>query len=209
MSILDSIHRRAVLTAAGAALLAGLATGLGGCTTAAEPMAEPMAEGNSLNFTFVALSNAPAMGNVQPWLALSGDGSFTPGSVEGGGNFTYVDAASDVPKTILSTGTWRATEVLRWVPAAGGATYGRINPGVLDLRVTLTPDNGPPIQGAVLRINCNVGFGGIVNNDPDTGAPLAEGFWLTLPPGTALGPTAGVGPFSPMDPIIGITVIER
>jgi hypothetical protein len=39
---------------------------------------------------------------------------------------------------------------------------------------------------ATLRINCNVGPAGIVNNDPDTGQPLPEGYFLTIP-GAAYG----------------------
>jgi hypothetical protein len=61
------------------------------------------------------------------------------------------------------------------------------------------------IEGATLRINCNVGFAGIKNNDPDTGEPLAEGYWLTVP--GAFGPTDAVGQFAPKDPILGLTSI--
>jgi hypothetical protein len=120
-----------------------------------------------------------------------------------------VDAATEVPKTILSTGTWKATKVLRWTPAEGGATYGRVYPGVLDLQVDLIPEEGAAIQGATLRINCNVGLAGITNKDPDTGEPLAEGFWLTIPAAATFGSTTAVGQFVPKDPILGVTEIAR
>ena len=93
--------------------------------------------------------------------------------------------ATEIPKTILSIGTWEATKVLRWTPAEDGATYGKTHPGVLDLQIDIIPDQGPVIKGATLRINCNVGFAGIKNKDPDTGEPLAEGFWLLDCPKTA------------------------
>ncbi len=96
---------------------------------------------------------------------------------------------------------------MRWTPAEGGATYGKVNPGVLDLLVTLTPDEGPAIEGVLLRINCNIGLAGITNNDPDTGTALAEGYWLTVPDAATFGGLAGVGQFAPLDPIIGVTEI--
>lgn len=204
--LMNEIRRRAMVLGIVVPMLAGLALGVAGCTAAETEMA---VEDDSLSFNLVALSAAPDMGETKPVIALWGDGSFTADSVNAGGGYTYVDTATDVPKTILSKGTWTATEVLGWTPAEGGATYAAIHPGVLDLRVTLMPENGPPIEGAVLRVNCNVGFGGITNDDPVTGAPLAEGFWLTVPSGVAFGGTAGVGRFAPMDPIIGITVIYR
>ena len=89
----------------------------------------------------------------------------------------------------------------------GGAKYGQVRPGTVDLRVDLFPERGPVVKGASLRINCNVGLAGIKNNDPDTGETLAEGFWLTLPATATFGPTGAVGPFVPRDPILGITEI--
>jgi hypothetical protein len=205
LRVINEIRRRAVVSMFVVPMFAGIALGVSGCTTAERQMA---AEEGSLNFNLVALSVAPDLSEVKPLLALWGDGSFTAASVNAGGGYTYLDVATEVPKKILSRGTWTATEVVRWTPAEGGATYGAINPGVVDLRVNLTPENGPPIEGALLRINCNIGFGGITNNDPDTGAPLAEGYWLTVPAGVTFGGTAGVGQFAPMDPIIGVTVIN-
>jgi hypothetical protein len=200
------IRRRAVVSAAAVLLFAGVASGISGCTSA---MDEKAMEENPLNFTLVAVSKAPSAGEVTPLLIISGYGTFGSDWVDGGGGYTYADLATEVPKTVLSTGTWTATQVVWWTPAEGGATYGRVNPGVLDLIVTLTPEEGPPIEGAVLRINCNVGLGGITNNDPDTGTELAEGFWLTIPAAATFGGLTGVGQFAPLDPIIGVTEIAR
>ena len=165
------------------------------------------AEGH-LHFMLVAVDVAPDTDGVKPLLVLSGNGSFTSGWVKGGGSYTYADVATEIPKTILSTGTWKATEVLKWTPSEGGATYGRIRPGVLDLRIDLMPEQGPVIKGATLRINCNVGLAGIKNKDADTGEVLAEGFWLTIPATASFGPTSSVGQFVPRDPILGITEIN-
>ncbi len=165
------------------------------------------AEGH-LHFMLVAADVAPDTDGVKPLLVLSGNGSFTSGWVKGSGSYTYVDLATETPKTILSTGTWKATEVLKWIPSEGGATYGRIRPGTLDLRIDLMPEQGPVIKGATLRINCNVGLAGIKNKDADTGEDLAEGFWLTIPATASFGPTGSVGQFVPRDPILGLTEIN-
>ncbi len=197
---IENICKRAGRLAIAALLIAGMVWVGSSLARAAE---------GQLSFTLVAVNEAPAIDNVQPLLVLSGYGTFTPGSVNGGGGYLYVDAATEVPKTILSTGTWKATKVLRWTPAEGGATYGRVNPGVLDLQVDLISEEGEEINGATLRINCNVGLAGITNKDPDTGEPLAEGYWLTIPATAAFGPTTAVGQFVPKDPILGVTEIAQ
>ena len=195
-----NIRRRPVVGAILALLAAGALSGCGNLA---------MMGGDKLSFTLVAVDNAPPTDGVKHLLVLSGHGKFTADSVRGRGNYTYLDAATKVPKTILSSGTWKATEVIRWTPAEGGATYGPVRPGVLDLRIDLIQDEGPVIEGAILRINCNVGSAGIKNKDPDSGEKLAEGYWLTIPDGASFGPTTGVGTFAPRDPIIGITEIAR
>lgn len=179
-------------------LVAGVVSVFNGSARAAE---------NQLDFVLVAVDVAPEIDGVKPVLILSGHGTFTSGSVIGSGIYTYADLATETPKTILSTGTWRATEVLRWTPSEGGATYGQVRPGTVDLLVDLVPEQGPVIRGATLRINCNVGLAGIKNKDPDTGEDLAEGFWLTIPASAKFGPTGAVGPFVPKDPILGVTEI--
>ena len=204
LHLIDGVRRRAVVSAVIAVVLAGTAMGIGGCTKA---MAQTAMGEDALDFILVAVDSAPETGEVNPLLILSGHGSFTADSVNAEGKYTLADAATEVPKTILSTGSWSATEVIRWTPAEGGATYGQIRPGTVDLRVNLLPNEGPMIEGAILRVNCNVGLAGIVNKDPDTGEALAEGYWLTVPADSSFGGIAGVGPFVPMDPILGVTEI--
>jgi len=197
---IDEIRKRVGTFAIVVLLIAGMVSGFNSFARAAE---------GELNFILVAVDVAPDTDGVKPILILSGHGTFTSGSVNGGGRYTYADGATEIPKTILSTGTWKATEVLRWTPSEGGATYGQVRPGTVDMRVDLMPEQGPIIKGATLRINCNVGLAGIKNKDPDTGETLAEGFWLTIPATATFGPTTAVGQFVPKDPILGVTEITR
>ncbi len=198
--VIDRIRTRGTTFAIVVLLIAGMVSVFNSSARAAE---------SQLNFVLVAVDVAPETDGVKPILILSGHGTFTSGAVIGSGIYTYADLATETPKTILSTGTWRATEVLRWTPSEGGATYGQVRPGTVDLRVDLIPEEGPVIKGATLRINCNVGLAGIKNKDPDTGETLAEGFWLTIPATATFGPTGAVGPFVPKDPILGVTEITR
>ncbi len=198
--VIDKFRKRVGTFAIVVLLIAGMVSGFNSFARAAE---------GELNFILVAVDVAPDTDGVKPILILSGHGTFTSGSVNGGGRYTYADGATEIPKTILSTGTWKATEVLRWTPSEGGATYGQVRPGTVDMRVDLMPEQGPIIKGATLRINCNVGLAGIKNKDPDTGETLAEGFWLTIPATATFGPTTAVGQFVPKDPILGVTEITR
>ena len=200
LSAIYIVCKRVGAAAIAVLAVAALTVGLTGAAQATD---------GELHFTLVAVDSAPAANGVKHMLVLSGYGSFTANSVEGGGTYAHFDGASDVPKTMLGSGAWQANKVLRWTAADGGVTVGRVNPGVLDLRIDLIPDQGPVIKGATLRINCNVGFAGITNKDPDTGEPLAEGYWLTIPGSAFDGNAAPIGPFSPLDPIIGVTEIAR
>ncbi len=198
--VIDKFRKRVGTFAIVGLLIAGMVSGFNSFARAAE---------DQLNFILVAVDVAPDTDGVKPILILSGHGTFTSGSVNGGGRYTYADGATKIPKTILSIGTWKATEVLRWTASEGGATYGQVRPGTVDMRVDLMPEQGPMIKGATLRINCNVGLAGIKNKDPDTGETLAEGFWLTIPATATFGPTTGIGQFVPKDPILGVTEITR
>jgi hypothetical protein len=198
--VFNGIRKRAGATTFAALIIAAIACGVSATARATD---------GQLHFTLVAVNGAPATNGVKHTLVLSGYGTFSSDSVEGGGTYAHFDGASPVPKTMLGSGEWKATKVLRWTPAEGGATVGRVNPGVLDLRVDIIPDQGPVIKGATLRINCNVGFAGIKNKDPDTGESLAEGYWLTIPGSAFHGPSTAIGPFVPKDPIFGVTEIAR
>ncbi len=202
--VLDKIFRRASVTTAAALVIAGMACGISGMARAAD---------GQLQFTLVVANTEVVTNDDNHLFVLAGHGSFSSDAVEGGGAYFYTDLATKIPNTILSQGTWKATEVVRWTPAQGGATFARLHPGTLDLLIDIIPDHGPVIKGAMLRINCNAGMLGqpmladIVNKDPDTGELLAEGFWLTIPGSAFHG--VPVGPFVPFDPIFGITEIGR
>ena len=196
--VIDRIRKRASVFAIVVLLIGGMVSVFSQSARSAE---------NQLDFVLVAVTVAPEIAGVKPILILSGHGTFKSAAVNGSGIYTYADLATETPKTILSTGSWRATEVLRWIPSEGGATYGQVRPGTVDLLVDLVPEQGPVVKGAILRINCNVGLAGIKNKDPDTGETLAEGYWLTIPATASFGPTSTVGPFVPKDPILGVTEI--
>ena len=150
-----------------------------------------------LNYTLVAVDAGPTKDGVEHTFVITGSGSFTTDEVDGGGTYIHLDMASEVPKTILGSGSWTPTKVVQWIPAKDNATYAGVRPGILDLLVDLTPDNGEVMRDVPLRINCNVGFAGIVNEDPKTGEKLAEGYWITTPAGS----------FEPKDPVLGLTSI--
>ncbi len=198
--VFDGIRKRAGATIFAALIFAAIACGVTAMARATD---------GELHFTLVAVNDEVVTNDDKHMFVLSGSGTFSSDAVEGNGTYLYVDVATEVPKTILSAGTWEATKVLRWVPAEGGATYGGVHPGVLDLQIDIIPGQGPVIKGAILRINCNSGFAGIKIKDPDTGEPLAEGFWLTIPGSAFHDGATPVGPFVPRDPILGLTEIAR
>ncbi len=203
LRVIEKIYRHAGTTTIAALLIAG-AWGVNSFASAAEP---------ERKFTLVAVNQGPVIDGVKHGLIISGHGTFTSESVTASGVYQHLDGATKIPKKILGAGTWKATKVLRWTVAKGGVTYGKIHPGVVDLLVDLVPDQGPVIKGATLRINCNTRPAGIKNNDPDTGKPLAEGYWLSIPgraQGTAFyGAKTAVGPFVPRKRITGITIIYK
>ena len=152
--------------------------GLGSIALGAAPalgagLARPVwANGNEAGFNFTAISRAGTIGTVTHAVNMSGSGRIGEDDVEGGGTFQHYDIASTPPRTILATGTWRATRLLGFQPIG---TWGVITAGIADMEVDLlrrTPS--PAVISATLRVVCNVGSGGF-----DTGLP--EGFTLTLP----------------------------
>ncbi len=198
--VLDKIFRRASVTTAAALVFAGMVCGVTGMARATD---------GQLKFMLVAANDEVVTNDDKHMFVLAGHGTFSSDAVEGGGAYFYTDLATEIPNTILSEGTWKATKVVGWILAEGGATYARVHPGILDLLIDIIPDQGPVIKGAMLRINCNVPPAGVINKDPDTGELLAEGYWLTIPGSAFHGGTNPVGPFVPMDPIMGLTEIGR
>ena len=159
-------------------------------------------------FTVVAINQATVAGEEHR-LILDGHGQFNPEVAIGGGSFVHYKESGITPKPILASGTWRATDLVKWTPHGG--SYAGITPGVLDIQIELVPENGPAITGVSLRIICNVGPAGIFNLDPETGSALPEGFILTFPD-LSFYPN----PLGPFEPIIfegglpfGLTTIGR
>ena len=172
-----------------------------------------LASDNIRYVTFVAVTKADTDDGKDHRFIGGGDAVFDPdtGWVNGGGTFEHVDFAPEgKPKPALGTGKWVAKKVLSHTPcnppdtctSPGGNTYGQVRPGVVELDVDLYFDGGKKIEGAVLKVVCNVGFGGIVNKDPTTGASLPEGYFITF-----TDPQYGRLEFKPLDPIIGVTLI--
>jgi len=88
-------------------------------------------------------------------------------------------------------GRWRPKKILNYEKLIG--SFGRIAAGALVLSVDLLPDLGPVrrIEGATLRIACNIGPAGLSTGEP-------EGVVLTIP-------GADFSPFVPQDPVAGLT----
>jgi hypothetical protein len=148
------------------------------------------ARGMHREFRFVSFSQVTSDGVVHR-IAMSGSGTFNPGDSEAAGRGNYVhfnNTASGVPKPILDSGTWKVTQFvsvafcgqqLSCGSATPSGTYGRITPGILELRVELISDVDSTVTPATLRLICNVGAAGI-----DTGQP--EGYTLDID-GTSFG----------------------
>ena len=89
-------------------------------------------------------------------IAMRGAGPFTldPKSVTGGGTFTHKNAFG----TVLTTGTWTATELLSFV--SYGTSPGlppTVEGGQALMHVHLTPSGGGAGVDAVLQVHCSVG----------------------------------------------------
>ncbi len=147
-------------------------------------------------FQFVAFSRAGTVDGVVHTVGSNGEGKFDPesGWIEGGGGFLHFDDASVMPKRIINSGRWKARKILKYEKQVG--TYGRIAASILEMEVDLLPDLGPVrrIEGANLRIICNIGAAGLMTGEP-------EGYVLTVP-------GAPFGPFRPLSPVLGLTHIS-
>lgn len=145
------------------------------------------AQGRTRAFAAVALSRGATVDGVDHFVALHIWGRFDPAAreVDAEGNFVHFDNASAVPRTIINTGRLRPTKFLSYGKQSG--TYGYIEASILELQVDVLPDLGPVrrIEGAALRLMCNVGPAGLSTGEP-------EGFVLTVPG----------APFSPFRPVV-------
>jgi len=102
--------------------------------------------GGRTGVIFAALNTAGVIDGVNHQLFMTGNGSFGKNDVEGNGSYIHFDLASPgFPKTLLETGTWRATRFIKW--EMGGTPdlipYGQIISGILELEVRIFPRGGP------------------------------------------------------------------
>lgn len=170
--------------------------------------------GNNVRYvTFVALTQADTKDGKVHRVGMNGSALFDPdtGWVNGGGTLEHFDfGAKGLPKPSLGTAKWKVTRFLKFTACTPpdnckspkGTTYGHIVAGVVDLELDLYFDGGRKVTGATLTVICNVGFAGIINKDPATGASLPEGYFLTFKH-----PDFGVLRFKPLKPIMGVTHI--
>lgn len=139
------------------------------------------------DYVFALQGKGGIIGGVDHRIVMNGSGNFTPDQVDGGGTFVHWNEASGTPKTIIATGRWKPTKVVKhttqgpgFTPTTGG-TWSGVEAGILDLLVDLFPEGAPPIRGATLKLVCNISPAGI-----QTG--LAEGVFLTIPGGPTFEP---------------------
>ena len=114
----------------------------------------------------------PAVANVTYSFTLTGPQSATNASnhtitLTGGGSFDPTDRTVVASGSFITTnnsngevihkGTWSATAFTSFCPR-GGPNPG-IQGGVLVIKITLFPDEGNPITGVTMTVNCLVGSG--------------------------------------------------
>lgn len=144
-------------------------------------------------FRFAAFSAAGTIGGVAHRITMNGSGTVDPEEpeVEGEGTFVHFNNAPAAPKPILAFGRWEADELVNFITGFG--TWGAIEAGIIEMTADLFPVGLPRVEGATLRIICNIGPAGITTGEP-------EGFKLTIP-------GAPFGPFNPLVPALGLTHI--
>jgi hypothetical protein len=143
------------------------------------------------NFHFMAVSTAGMVGSVIHNMIMAGQGEFSGSQVAGGGFFVEYDDVPPVPKPVLTSGTWRAREVMSFDLAG---TYGVQASGILQMRIELlreVPSPAAPTP-ATLRVVCNIGAAGLQTGED-------EGYVLTV---------AGLPPYRPMVPALGLTAFS-
>jgi hypothetical protein len=142
-------------------------------------------------FYFVALSGQTSTLTGGESIVMTGCGDFDHG-VKGGGEFVHFDGRTIPSSHFIATASWKARSVLSFTEIG---TWGTGVAGILELGIDLRPCDEPAIRGATLKIVCNLGPAGLIN-DPFQ----QEGYTLTVP---------GLAPFAPFTPNIGLTFFSR
>src|SRR3989454_7427018 len=139
------ITRKTFLKAAAVAPLAALS----GPALLGSLAPSALAEGaQPVGFRFVSNSRTATVGGVRHLAQLNGDGLVTAAQVVASGSFNLVIDTSPVPKTIESSGTWKARRLIG-VELIG--TYGAIAAGMVAMEIDLVPTSAPVVP-AILEV---------------------------------------------------------
>ena len=141
----------------------------------AQASAADKGNGNKTNWVVAAIELANTVNGIQYTMAFEGCGFVNPGMAVGQGSVVEFDNLSLVPKTILASGTWRATSLISTTLIG---TYGSLAAGVIEMEIELVEDfpiPGVVVSGVMLHITCNIPAAGLFNGDEE------EGFELTIP----------------------------
>jgi hypothetical protein len=112
-------------------------------------------EGGHRIFVFVSFSQAAAaQGLTKPRIGMTGAGTFKPAArhVNGGGSYVFSDQAASVPRPLVASGRWMATEFVSY-DTKGLPSYGTIQPGILVIKVDVEGIG----EGLTMAVVCNVG----------------------------------------------------
>ena len=160
------MHKTALLAALVLASLPGL-----GHASAPDKISD-----NNTNWVVAAIEPAGTVNGIGYTVAFEGCGFVNPAMVVGQGSFVEFDNLSGVvPRTILASGTWKAT---RLISTTVIGTWGSLAAGIIEMEIELVEDfpiPGVVVPGAMLHITCNIPAAGLFNGDEE------EGFELTIP----------------------------
>lgn len=191
------MDRRDFLRRTGAASL-----GLAAMPVLQHVSARPALAAGESGFMFVTVSHAATIEGEQHYCYIGGSGTFTASEVQGGGDcFVHYENAKRGLQNgrTLGCGPWRATRILNYAPRVKCGTT-QMYAGVLDLEVELTRIVPTPgvLQGR-LRLVCNIPAAAPVTGRPD-------GVTLQIL-GTPFVTGGAGGPFLPLQPVEGLTMI--
>lgn len=155
-------------------------------------------------FTFLCLSVAGTAPS-QHILAMGGSGQFDPSRgpaspVTGGGSFFHFRPAASPPFPLVASGTWKPRLLTSYRELG---TYAGVAGGVGEFVIDIQRLRPSPasLRGAVLRIFCNLGPGGIQTGE-------TEGYTLSIP-GTDFSAGGTPGPFRQFPPPgMGLTIFQ-
>ncbi len=111
------------------------------------------ADGFLCGLSLTACPDVAVAGNGDK-IAISGSGTFTPGSdvSTGGGTFTHTNSAG----TVLGTGTWHAEELVSFTSFGTASPTSSLEGGIVVLQVELESTSGATLH-AILTIGCLLG----------------------------------------------------